>query len=298
MRSLVTGGAGFIGSNLVDHLLSQGHEVVCVDNESSESHESFYWNSDCENHKVNICDYDKMRPLFKDVDFVFHMAAEARIMPTIINPTKAVHTNMYGTSVVLQCARDHGVKRLMYSSTSSAYGNNLIPNVETMNSDCLNPYSVSKAGGEQICTMYTSLFGLKTVIFRYFNVYGNRQPIKGQYAPVIGIFCRQRGNNEPLTIVGDGTQRRDFVNVKDVVQANFLAATVDMKDSFFGTVFNVGTGVNYSVLEIANMISKNQKFIDNRPGEMKETLADISKIKSVLGWEPPVDLRDYIGSLN
>jgi len=298
MRSLVTGGAGFIGSNLVDHLLSQGHEMVCVDNESSESHESFYWNSKCENHKVNICDYDAMFPLFKDVDFVFHMAAESRIMPTIINPTKAVHTNMYGTAVVLQCARNNGVKRLMYSSTSSAYGNNLIPNVETMTSDCLNPYSVSKAGGEQICTMYTSLFGLKTVIFRYFNVYGNRQPIKGQYAPVIGIFCRQRANNEPLTIVGDGTQRRDFVNVKDVVQANFLAATVDMEDSFFGTVFNVGTGVNYSVLEIADMISNNQKFIDNRPGEMKETLADISKIKSVLGWEPTVDLRDYIGSLS
>lgn len=297
-KSLVTGGAGFIGSNLVDRLLELGHDVVCVDNEASNANDKYYWNHRCSNHKIDICDYEGIFPLFKDVDYVFHLAAEARIQPTIKDPVKAVKTNMLGTAHVLQCSREHGVKRLMFSSTSSAYGRNGAPNTESQLDDPLNPYSVSKVGGEKLCSMYTSLFGLKTIVFRYFNIYGSREPHKGQYAPVIGIFQRQRANNEPLTIVGDGLQRRDFTNVSDVVAANILAATKEIDEELFGTVFNIGTGVNHSVLEVAKLMSQNYTFIPDRPGEMRETLADNSKAGEVLGWKPQVRLEDYIASIS
>jgi len=220
MKSLVTGGAGFIGSNLVDRLLALGHEVVVIDNEYSDAHDQFYWNEQAQNYHYDIRDYDSTRPLYDGVDYVFHIAAEARIQPAIENPIEAVSINSVGTCTVLQCAREAGVKRVMYSSTSSAYGlKNELPNVETQPDDCLNPYSISKTNGEKLCSMYTELFGLPTVIFRYFNVYGERQPLRGQYAPVVGIFLRQRDAGEPLTIVGDGEQRRDFTYVGDVVNA-------------------------------------------------------------------------------
>ena len=227
-KSLVTGGAGFIGSHIVDKLLELGHEVIVIDNESAESNEEFYWNDKAQNHKFDIRDYENTRPLYEGVDYVFHTAAEARIQPAILNPIEAVSINCVGTVTVLQCAREAGVKKVMYSSTSSGYGFNEPPNDETQRDDCLNPYSVSKVAGEKLCSMYTSLFGLRTVTFRYFNVYGERSPVSGQYAPVIGIFLRQRGDNEPLTIVGDGEQRRDFTHVSDVVQANILAATKEV----------------------------------------------------------------------
>jgi UDP-glucose 4-epimerase len=296
-RSLVTGGAGFIGSNLVDKLIETGHEVVCVDNESSMSTDMYHWNPAAENHKIDICSLDEMDGLFRGVDFVFHLAAESRIGLTMENPVKAFMTNAVGTAKVLQCARTNGVKRVMYSSTSSAYGNNPSPNRESQPDDGLNPYSVSKLAGEKACHMYSRLFGLNTVIFRYFNIYGPREPRKGQYAPVIGIFARQRAAGEPLTVVGDGLQRRDFTHVNDVVNANILAATKEIPEEFIGTVFNVGTGRNHSILELANMMSDNISFIPERPGEMRETLADKSKIRKVLGWEPTVQLEDYIDSL-
>lgn len=297
-KSLVTGGAGFIGSNIVDKLLSMGHEVICIDNESSNSTDTFNWNSSCSNHKVDICEINSISPLFQGVDYVFHLAAESRIGPTIENPVKAVKTNSLGTANVLQCSRMNGVKRFMYSSTSAAYGNNQVPNVESQPDDPINPYSVSKVSGEKLCSMYTSLFGLKTVIFRYFNIYGNREPTKGQYAPVIGIFKRQKASGQPLTVVGDGLQRRDFTNVSDVVEANILASIKEIDDEFFGTVFNIGTGRNHSVLEIAKSISDNIEFIPQRPGEMRETLADISKSRKILGWNPSVDLENYLKSIS
>jgi UDP-glucose 4-epimerase len=296
MKCLVTGGAGFIGSNLVDKLLELGHEVTCIDNESSDANEMHYWNEKSKNYKIDICDYEKILPCFKDIECVFHLAAEARIQPSIKNPLKAVKSNILGTANVLQASRENGIKRVIYSSTSSGYGFNSVPNSESQPDDCLNPYSVSKVGAEKLCSMYTKLFGLKTIILRYFNVYGDRQPVKGQYAPVIGIFKRQKNNGESLTIVGDGLQRRDFTNVKDVVQANILSATKEIEEDLFGTVFNVGTGVNHSVLEIAKMISDNYIFIEPRLGEMRETLANNEKIRKVLGWEPSVKLEDYLGS--
>ena len=296
MKSLVTGGAGFIGSNLVDKLIKLGHKVVVIDNEYSDVHEQFYYNDKAEYHNLDIRD-QATRNLYDDVDYVFHLAAEARIQPAVLNPIEAVSINSVGTCTVLQFAREAKVKRVIYSSTSSGYGLNPAPNVEAQPDDCLNPYSVSKVNGEKLCTMYTNLFGLKTIILRYFNVYGNRHPLKGQYAPVIGIFLRQLRDEEPLTIVGDGEQRRDFTNVLDVVQANILAATKELDDNSFGQVYNVGTGINHSINEIAEMISDNIEYIPPRLGEARITLAHISRIKGALGWEPKIKLEDWIESV-
>ena len=295
MRSLVTGGAGFIGSNLVDRLLSLGHEVTVVDNEFSTCHDQFYWNPKAYNIKGDIRDYSLMTGAFANgMDYVFHLAAEARIQPSIKNPIEAVSINSVGTCTVLQCAREAGVKRFMYSSTSSGYGMNPYPNVETQPDNCLNPYSVSKVNGEKLCKMYNDLFGLPTVIFRYFNVYGERQPLRGQYTPVVGIFLRQLRDGESLTIVGDGEQRRDFTHVSDIVNANILSHNADVDSSSFGQVYNVGTGTNHSINEIAAMISNNTVNIPARLGEARVTLTNNSKIRETFGWEPKVKLQDWV----
>jgi UDP-glucose 4-epimerase len=294
MKAIVTGGAGFIGSNLVDTLIEKEYEVIVIDSEYSNSHDQFYWNPNSKNYKYDIRDYNKTRELYEGVNYVFHLAAEVSIQRSIENPIETSSINTVGTCTVLQCAREAGVKRLMYSSTSAGYGANQSPNVETQPDDCLNPYSVSKVNGEKLCKMYTDLFGLPTVIFRYFNVYGERQPIRGQYAPVIGIFLRQKNNGHPLTIVGDGNQKRDFVHVSDVVNANIVAATADIDDKFYGTVFNVGSGKNYSVNEIAKMISNDRVNISPRIGELMISLADNNKIKNILGWQPKVNVIEWI----
>ena len=294
MKALVTGGAGFIGSNLVDKLIELGWQVTCVDNESAECNEKFYWNTKAYNVKVDITDYKALKNCMSNVDYVFHLAAESRLQPAIKNPIEAVTKNAVGTCTVLQCARETGVKKVIYSSTSSAYGLNKYPNYETDPNDCLNPYSVSKVAGEELCKMYTSLYGLKTIIFRYFNVYGERSPTTGQYAPVIGIFLRQKNDNEALTIVGDGEQRRDFVHVQDVVNANIMASLEDLKNEYYGQIYNIGTGENISILEIAKMISDNYIHIPFRDGEAKTTLSCIDKVRNTFGWEPKVELKQWI----
>jgi len=292
MISLVTGGAGFIGSNLVDYLIQQGHKVIVVDNESA-NNEKFYWRDDTVNVRGDVTDYNFMKSVIGNVDYVFHLAAESRLQPAIENPIEAVNKNCVGTTVMLQCAREAGVKRFIYSSTSSGYGNNPYPNVETQPDDCLNPYSASKVAAEKFCKMYSDLYGLETICLRYFNVFGERSPARGQYAPVIGIFQKQRDAGEPLTIVGDGSQRRDFIYVGDVARANYLAATSSL-DGYYGQVFNVGSGKNYSVKEIADSISDYQTFIPKRPGEMETTIANIDKIGEVIGWKPEVDVIEWI----
>jgi UDP-glucose 4-epimerase len=293
MKILVTGGCGFIGSNLVDRLVRLGHEVVVIDNLSSTVHDEFYFNSNAVYHNVDVADFDKTAPLYQDVDTVFHLAAQSRIQLCINDPLQSVKTNTVGTAAVLEASRIHGVRRVVYSSTSSAYGlKNMPPQVETMSKDCLNTYSVSKTFGEELCQAYTSMFGLETVILRYFNVYGPREPVRGEYAPLIGLFIRQYKNNQPLTIVPDGNQRRDFTHVGDVVQANILA--MDSQLSSYGEIFNIGSGKNHSVRQIADMISTNQIFIQPRIGEARETLANIAKAQAHLGWSPTQDIENYI----
>ena len=294
IKSLVTGGAGFIGSNLVDYLIEHGHQVTCVDNESAECNDKFYWNDKAINVKGDVTDYKFMKNVFVGAEYVFHLAAEARLQPAIKNAIEAVYKNCVGTTTVLQCAREAGVKRVIYSSTSSGYGYNPSPNIETQPDDCLNPYSASKVAAEKFCKMYSDLYGLETVVLRYFNVFGERSPTRGQYAPVIGIFQRQRDTGEPLTIVGDGSQRRDFIYVKDVARANYLASLMPGVRDHLGEVFNVGSGINYSVQEIADAISDDQTYIPKREGEMETTWSNIDKVNKVIGWKPEVDVLDWI----
>jgi len=291
---IVTGGKGFIGSHLVDKLVEKGHYVIVIDNESAESNERFYINDKATNMKSDINDYEDIEPLFYDVDIVFHLASEARLQPSIGNPLLTLKTNYQGTANVLEASRKHKVKRVIFSSTSSSYGRkNTPPLKEDMIPDCLTPYSASKIGAEELCKLYYHLYGLETVILRYFNVYGERHPLKGPYAPIIGRFLKQWMYHKPMTVVGDGSKRRDYTYVDDVINANILALKRD-SDRMLGEVFNVGTGRNYSSLEIALMIGGDYKFIEDRPAEAQETLADISKIKNILGWYPKMSLENWI----
>jgi len=291
MKFLVTGAAGFIGSHLVDTLIKEGHRVIAVDDESADN--KFYWNKKATNHKTSVNCYDCLFYIMKDVDVVFHLAAESRVQKCLHNPIQAAKTNVVGICNVLQSASDNGVKRVVYSSTSSAYGlSEDVPNKEDAKVDCINPYASTKVAGELLCKNYSELFGLETVIFRYFNVYGDRSPVKGQYAPLVGRFLDQHKKGELLTIVPDGSQRRDYIHVSDVVEANMVAGF--KKDINSGEIYNVGTGVNHSVSEIADMVSNKQKWIEPRDGEAKETLADIYKIKNDLGWSPKIELKNWI----
>jgi UDP-glucose 4-epimerase len=302
---LVTGGAGFIGSNLVDRLISLNHEVRVIDNESSEVHETFYWNYEknggveTSNFQADICNYEEIEPYFNNVEYVFHLAAESRIQPGINSPLQTIKTNTLGTANVLECARKNNVKRLIYSTTSSYYGlKNKVPNTETQSKDCLNPYSVSKVAGEELCKIYNDLYNLKTISLRYFNVYGPREPLRGPYAPVVGLFLRQVLSDQSVTIVGDGLQRRDFTHVDDVLAANLLAAFSPAYEEAFGETYNVGSGRNFSMLELAKMVgAKNIDFLPQRPGEARETLANIDKIRDAFGWAPKKNLKDYIGEI-
>jgi len=297
MRSLVTGGAGFIGSHIVDTLIEKGHDVTCVDDESSDSNEEFYFNEKADNIKCDITNINLINRVFdsKKPNYVFHLAAEAKIPPTLENPIRACEVNFVGTCNILQASRKNKAKRVMYSSTSACYGLNPSPVDERMKSDCLNPYSVSKAAGEDLCKMYSSLWGLETIIFRYFNVYGERQATKGQYAPVISIFEKQITNSEAMTITGDGNQTRDFIHVQDVVQANMLAMESD-NGCAIGEIFNVAYGKSKTVNEISRLMGDRFIKIPEREGEIKNISANISKIKKELGFEAKIDVEQWIKS--
>jgi UDP-glucose 4-epimerase len=295
MNFLVTGGCGFIGSNLVKHLLSLGHNVVVIDNLSSDAHDEFYYEDGATYYQYNITDYIMCSDVFKrhNFDVIFHLAAEARIQNCIEDPTLAFDTNFMGTANMLALCKKHQVKRLVLSSTSAIYGlKNAGPLNENMSSDCLNAYSLSKYQAEALCKMYSDMYEVDTVCLRYFNVYGPRQPKKGPYAPVIGIFSRQLEAKEPLTIIGDGEQTRDYVHVDDIVKANLMTATHET--ALNGEIFNVGTGNQYSVNQIARRFSSNLKYLPPRKGEARHTLADITKIKNYFGWKPKIQLLEWI----
>lgn len=299
MKYLITGGNGFIGSNIVDSLVNLNHEVIVIDNLSSDAHDQFYYNQKASYYECDVNDYVMCSDVFKKSkpDYVLHLAAEARIQNCINDPRKAYETNLLGTLTMLDLCVKYSVKKLVLSSTSAIYGSrfSFVPGVplnEQMLPDCLNSYSLSKFNAEQACKMYSSLYNQDTVCLRYFNVYGPRQPKRGSYAPVIGIFSRQIKNNEPMTIVGDGSQTRDYVHVYDVINANIQACLYE--DKLNGEVFNVGSGKKYSVLELAKMMGNNYIHIPERIGESKHTLANISKIKKYFNWEPKYELLQYM----
>ena len=289
MNALVTGGAGFIGSNLVDRLLDRGDMVVVVDNETANNHKETYWNDNAINVKADVNDkgFDNIAT---NIDCIFHLAADISIQYCIENPSATYKNNVYGLLNVLETARKNDIKKVIFSSTAAIYGLTDKVCVETDTPDPLNPYSVSKLAGEHLMKMYHDLYGIQTASLRYFNAYGPRQSDTGQYAPVVGIFQKQKENNSALTIVGDGEQTRDFVHVYDIADANILLAESDATG-----VYNVGTGIEYSVNQIADMISDVQRNIPARVGEARRSLSDSSKIRS-LGWEPKIKLEDWVNA--
>jgi UDP-glucose 4-epimerase len=293
MKSIVTGGCGFIGSHIVDRLIEMGHEVLVIDNQTSSTRKEFFFNDNAVYLKRDLKNYELIEEFFDGVDNVFHLASEISIPFCIEKPRETMQNNIVSTLNVLEASRVHNVKRFVFSSTSAVYGNSLfLPSYESNPVECLNTYSISKYSGEQLCKMYYDLYKLKTVVFRYFNVYGERQPLNGSYAPVIGIFLRQKTNNQPLTMVGDGYQTRDFVHVSDVVRANILA--IEKELFHYGEVFNVGTGIGTSIETIANLISDEKIHLPERIGEVMHSRANIDKIQEKLSWKPKVDVMNWI----
>ena len=278
MKCIVTGGAGFIGSNLVDHLINDGHEVVIFDNLSTGYKENI--NTKARFHKLDIASkYDYASKYFSKVDVIFHMACLARVQPSIENPRRYHHANVNGTLQLLELARTYNVKKFVFSSSSAVYGDTeSLPTSEESPLSPKSPYALHKIIGEQYCKLYNELYDLQTVSLRYFNVYGERQPLSGPYCLVTGIFLQQKLDGKPLTIRGDGEQRRDFTYVKDVVNANIKAATSSIGS---GEIINIGSGTNYSVNQLADMVGGDRTFIDPVI-EPRETLADNTRAKELL----------------
>ncbi len=293
-RVIVTGGAGFIGSNLVDKLIEQGKTVIVLDDLSTGKEENI--NPRAQFIKVDISDQSKVRTgwfktIMNGVDTIFHLAAMARVQPSIEQPVPFHDANVTGTHNLLVAARDAGVKRFVFSSSSSVYGNATVPTPEEHKMNPISPYALHKLIGEQYCKLFSTLYDIDTVSLRYFNVYGNRMNLEGAYRLAIPIFAKQILEDKPLTINNDGEQRRDFTYVDDVVNANILAAksTSDLK----GDVFNIGNGSNYSVNELADMLG-GEKSYGNKVTEPFETLADNSKAALMLDWEPKGNLIEWI----
>ena len=278
-KILVTGGLGFIGSHLVELLLKdKSNKIVVVDNLISESSSRNNMFEGVEYHIEDIRRLETVE-LGDDFDVVFHLAALARIQPSFKNPVKYFEIDALGTSKVLDLARRSNAK-VVYAGSSSAYGGPM-----------LNPYAFAKYTGEQLCEMYSKVYGINTVIARFFNVYGERQPVSGPYATVVGVFEGQYSGGGPLTITGTGEQRRDFTHVSDIVAGLSALSSLETE----GEVFNLGTGTNYSINELASMFNGAKvDYIPPRPGEAKMTLADITKTTEKTGWTPKVKIQSYV----
>ncbi|MFH1575376.1 MAG: NAD-dependent epimerase/dehydratase family protein [Candidatus Nealsonbacteria bacterium] len=293
-KILVTGGAGFIGSNLVDALIEKGHEVLIIDNLSTGKRENI--NPKAKFFELDFRNYNEIQPIFDGVDFVFHEAALPRIPLSIEKPQESNDINITGTLNALVAAKSSGVKKFIYAASSSALGSNdKIPMKEDGECHPLNPYSLQKYVGELYCKIFYDIYDLPTVALRYFNVYGPRQPREGSYVPVVGIFLTQKNRGEKLTVTGDGEQTRDFTHVSDVVKANILA--MESEKVGHGEVINIGGSKNHSVNEIAQIVGGEVIHVQARYGEMKNTLADISKAKELLGWSPEITLEEGIKKL-
>ena len=293
MKCIVTGGAGFIGSNLVDKLIDDGHEVVIFDDLSTGFEENI--NSKATFYKVDISNMDDYYPFyFNDVDVIFHLACLARVQPSIENPMEYHDANVNGTLNLLEMARKFNIKRFVFSSSSSIYGDaEQVPTTEECKLNPMSPYALHKLIGEQYCKLYSQLYGLETVCLRYFNVYGERQPTEGAYCLVLGVFAQQLLNGELMTINGDGEQRRDFTYVGDVVDVNIKCATMKMK--WEGDVINIGAGDNRSVNQVADLLGDNSSRVHRDPVvEPRETLAHNGKAKFLLNWKSTTTLEEWI----
>tara|TARA_Y100001973_G_scaffold105941_1_gene181099 strand:+ start:972 stop:1859 length:888 start_codon:yes stop_codon:yes gene_type:complete len=287
-KCVVTGGSGFIGTHLINFLLEKGYEVVNIDKRATVvAGRDFV----C----ANIADTDnnlKILDAIQGASCIFHLAALARVQPSIERPLEYDDTNVRGTLNMLELAKEAGVEKFIFSSSSSVYGNhNTFPTPEEQPCNPLSPYALQKLIGEQYCKLYADIHNLNTVSLRYFNVYGEGAPTEGAYCLVIGKFINQKQAGKNLTIYGDGTQKRDFTYVQDVVNANFLAFNSDRK--FNGEVFNVGNGDNCSVQEIADAFNHPCDYLPPVI-EPKISLADNEKIKSELGWKPTENVLSWL----
>lgn len=296
MRVLVTGGCGFIGSHLVERLTEDGHDVVVIDNLASgrrESLESVPANA-LRVVEADVADHEAILPHFNGIHVVFHLAGLADIVPSITQPLRYHRANVDGTVSVLEAARHAGVRRIVYAASSSCYGiPDFYPTPETAPVRPQYPYAHTKWAGEQAVLHWSAVYGLSSVSLRLFNVFGPRSRTTGAYGAVFGVFLAQRANGAPLTMVGDGSQTRDFVFVSDVVEAFVQAAASDVDRD----VFNVGSGAPQSVRRLAELIGGPVTSMPKRPGEPDATHADISKIRSRLGWTPKVTFEEGVAAM-
>ncbi len=291
-KATVTGGAGFIGSNLVDKLIQQGVEVTVIDNFSTGFRSNLNPQAKLYEGSIHNTPTSILANVLRDCDVVFHTAALARVQPSIKDPLKFNEVNVTGTLNLLKACVDAGVKRVVYSASSSAYGNTTtFPTPETSSTNPLSPYGLQKFIGEQYCKMFSEVYGLDTASLRYFNIYGERMSLEGAYKLAIPIFANQMLEGKPLTINNNGEQRRDFTYVGDAVDANILAAT--HQEPLNGEVFNIGNGKNYSINELADMMG-GEKSYGNKVIEPFETLANNTKAKEILKWDPKGDLETWI----
>ena len=283
MKFLVTGGVGFIGTNLIKALLKDGHEVVSIDNYSTGLKENEQ--NGCRYYNADICDYKSFDNFIEDPDLVFHLAALPRIQPSFKYPLITFKTNVEGTINLLDWCKEKNIA-LVYAGSSSTHGGVY-----------KNPYTFTKWQGEELCKLYSKVYSLRTSICRFYNVYGPYQLTEGEYCTVIGIFERQHKNNEALTITGDGQQRRDFTHIDDIVDGLIkcgIDLITDDNSKANGETFELGRGINYSINEVANMFGGEKKYISQKKGEVRDTLCIDVKANELLNWNPKRNLEDYI----
>ncbi len=295
-KSIVTGGAGFIGSNLVDALVKKSHKVIILDNFVSGKKANLRHHKK-KNVKIVKLDISKSKNLdnyFKGADYVFHLAGLAEIIPSIKNPEKYFLNNVIGTLNILEASKKSKIKKLIYAASSSCYGNpKKFPTSETDKIDFKHPYALTKYLGEKLVIEYASMFKMPNISFRFFNVYGPRLNSTGQYGAVFGNFLKQKKNNKPLTIVGDGKQTRDFIHVEDLIDA-FLKM---IKTPLANKIYNLGSGKETSINQIASLFGGKRVFIPKRPGEPKRSCANINKVKNDIKWHPKICISKGVDKL-
>ena len=290
MKCIVTGGCGFLGSHLAEKLLSENHSVIIIDNLSTGNLDNIKkFKNKVKIVRADIANSNKIKKYFKGVDWVFHLAARADIVPSIENPKKYFESNVVGTFNILQECRNKKIKKFVYIASSSSYGiPKKYPTSEKSSIDCKYPYALTKYLGEELVMHWGKVYKLPVISLRCFNIYGTRSRTSGTYGAVIGVFLGQKINKKPFTIVGDGNQRRDFTYVSDVVDAIVKSAKSKIKNE----IFNIGSGKTISINYLTKLIGGKKLFIPKRPGEPNTTFADINKIKKIIRWKPKVSIEE------
>ncbi len=288
---LVTGGAGFIGSHLVDKLIEQGYQVKVLDNLSAGSKSNV--NPKADFFQLDICDFENIKPIFEGVDFVFHLAAIPRVPLSIEDPIGTSKVNIMGTLNVFKASADAGVKKVVFASSSSVYGDQPVsPLREDLLPDPISPYGLQKWTGEKLAKIFTEVYNLPVVCLRYFNVYGPRINFDSDYSLVLGKFLNLKKQGKPFTIFGDGEQTRGFCFVVDVVSANIKAMESEKVKG--GEVINIGSDKSQSINYLADLLGGEKQYLPVRVGDILHTQADVTKAKDLLGWTPEISFEEGV----